>query len=64
MNNKCMDNDRGTKCGCPLGYAKAFVITQAEGEDMFEPMEALAKGTIYPALFMPYNFWRFKGDEQ
>ena len=41
-------------------YAQAFVITQKPGEDMYEPEEALAKGTIYPALYKPYTFWRFK----
>ena len=58
MNNKCMpDWPRGEKS---IPYAQAFVITQKPGEDMYEPMDALSKGTIYPALYMPYTFWRFK----
>ena len=58
MNNKCMPDCRPKENGRPL--AQAFVFTQLPGEDMFEPMEALHKGTIYPALYMPYTFWRFK----
>lgn len=58
MNNKCMPDCFKPDKGLP--YAQAFVITQRPGEDMYEPMEALAKGTIYPALYMPYTFWRFK----
>ena len=61
MNNKCMPET--PQCGdCPTAYAQAFVIRQREGEDMFEPMEALSAGTIYPALYMPYKFWRFKNE--
>lgn len=58
MNNKCMPDCLKQKRELP--YAQAFVITQKTGEDMFEPTEALSKGTIYPALYMPYTFWRFK----
>ena len=58
MNNKCMPDCLKKETQTP--YAQAFVITQKTGEDMYEPEEALAKGTIYPALYMPYTFWRFK----
>lgn len=58
MNNKC--NPQYPVAESPVPYAQAFVITQKPGEDMYEPMDALAKGTIYPALYMPYTFWRFK----
>ncbi|MBR5517631.1 MAG: spore coat associated protein CotJA [Clostridia bacterium] len=58
MNNKCMPDCPASENMRP--YAQAFVITQKPGEDMYEPEEALAKGTIYPALYKPYTFWRFK----
>ena len=44
---------------CKMRYAQAFVINQAYGENMYEPMEALSKATIFPSLYMPYTFWRF-----
>lgn len=62
MNNKCMPTTPHDGAECPTQYAQAFVVRQKEGEDMFEPMEALSNGTIYPALFMPYKFWRFKNE--
>lgn len=45
-------------------YAQAFVIYQQPGGDLFEPMQALKCGTIFPALSMPYTFWRFKKNGQ
>ncbi len=41
-------------------YATAIVYYQRQNEDMYEPCEALKKGTIYPSLYMPYTCWRFK----
>lgn len=64
MNNKCMPFGEDINAPSKLPYAQAWVVTQREGEDMFEPMEALMSGTIYPALFMPYKFWRFKDNER
>lgn len=63
MNNNCMPYGEKRDSDCPTAYAQAFVVRQREGEDMFEPMEALMSGTIYPALYMPYKFWRFKNNE-
>lgn len=62
MNNNCMP---GTEKWCEKNrpLAQAFVINQGFGEDMFCPMEALKKGTVYPALYMPYTFWRFKNEK-
>lgn len=41
-------------------YATAIVYYQRQNEDLFEPDEALSKGTIFPSLYMPYTYWRFK----
>jgi hypothetical protein len=50
-----MDKETISKTNLTLPYATAFVIYQKENEDMFEPMDALRAGTIYPALYMPYK---------
>lgn len=61
MTNNCMPGGNWSDVKRPL--AQAFVVRQGEGEDMFCPAEALKKGTVYPALYMPYTFWRFKNEK-
>ena len=42
-------------------YAKLFINYQQPGGDLFEPDEALYKGTVFPALYIPYkNKWEVK----
>lgn len=53
-----MENRNACK-SCETKYAQAYVIYQSRGEDVYEPYEALKNGTIFPALNMPYTFWRF-----
>lgn len=43
----------------PRTYAAAFVLFQQPG-DVYEPMEGLRNGTIFPELNMPYQPGRLK----
>ena len=54
-----MENINAVNLKQPM-YATAVVYYQRKNEDMYEPAEALCKGTIYPSLYMPYTYWRFK----
>ena len=53
-----MENINSVNNTQPL-YATAIIYYQRKNEDMYEPCEALQKGTIYPSLYMPYTYWRF-----
>ena len=51
----CAQNAQTDTCALlPKRLAAAFVIPQAGG-DTYEPMEGLQRGTIYPALDIPYT---------
>lgn len=50
----CMP-DRGPERGPEMRLARAYIPNQQLGE-VYCPKEALAKGTLFPELWMPYPY--------
>ena len=58
-----MENNNAS-CNVRPMYATSIVYYQRQNEDLFEPCEALLRGTIFPSLYMPYTNWRFGNDKK